>query len=148
MKKQLTARAVFDGIIRAAVLFVLIDFAASVCYAAYSTWTAAAAMTAGAVLPAALAYPGFRKYRSEFRPGKYFLVSAAVFVLMLLLMLINSFTLHLRLFPVRELSDADGMTIILIFISFMILNLIGRAITFAVICFKQKSDRYSEQDPA
>ena len=34
---------------------------------------------------------------------------------------------------------------LLFFASFIILNLIGRAITFAGICFKQKSNRYVEQ---
>lgn len=150
MKKQLTKRAAFDGIIRAAALFLLIDFASSSCfapsaYSVYFAWTAAASIAAGLLLPAVLAFLSFRKYRTEFKPGKYFLVSTAAFVLMLLLIFLNYLTLHLRLFPLRELADTDGGTILLVFASFIILNLIGRAFTFAVICFKQKSNRYLEQ---
>lgn len=148
MQTQLTRRAVFDGLIRTAALLVLIDYATSTYYIAlgmpYSEELLAIVCIPAViafVLSAVLAVSSFKKYRSEFKAVKYIIISAVTFILTLFVFeLLNNPVLHLRLFTIRELSNADGMVIILIYAVFLISGIIGRIAAITVIWIKTKSN--------
>ena len=148
MKKQLIRRSAFDGIIRAVALLVLIDFATSTYYIALNI-TYREELFAIACMPATIAFIlsavpvmlSYKKYRSEFKTGKYIIISAITFVVSIFIFeLLNNSVLSLRLFPIRELSNVDGIVIIIICSAFLISNLIGRITAIAVIWLKAKSN--------
>lgn len=148
MKTQLTRSAVFDGILRAAALLVLIDFATSTFYITLNM-TYSEELFAIVLMPVAIAFLlsavlvvlSFKKYRSEFKAWKYISISAVTFILSLFVFeLLNNSGLHLRLFPIRELSNADGLVIILICAAFLIANIVGRITAITVIYLKTKSN--------
>lgn len=138
MKTQLTRRAIFDGIIRGGVLYLILTLYVSP-YMKPSLWIYIISSVAGLVMPIVLASLSFTKYKSDFRCVKYCLISASSFTLIIVLEFLSNF-IPFRIFPIRELSNADGLVIILFVSLFLILNLIGRFATIIVIWIKLKSN--------
>lgn len=140
MGKSTVKYAVLDGFVRAFALFLAVDLLTSV-YAdgRIALFFGIAAVTVLA-LPFLLGALSFKKSQRQLPIGKYALLSGGVFVASaLVFLLFNNLTVHLRLLPMRELSNADGLLILAVLGASLVLNLIGRAAVLTVIWFKKKA---------
>ena len=75
--------------------------------------------------------------------NRYFLISFISFIIFLFIVIINSFTVDIRVFPRRELYDADGVAFVLGTQIFFAVNLICRFTGYAVLRFR--SDKEAKQ---
>lgn len=139
MGKSTVKFAVLDGFVRAFALFLALDFATSVYADGSINLCVAIAAIAGLVLPFLFGALSFRKVQGQLPIGKYALLSGGVFVLSaLVFVLVNNLTVHFRLLPGRELGYGDGLMLLYFLPALLVINLIGRAATLAVIWSKQK----------
>ena len=150
MKKRLMIRAALDGLIRALLLFFIIDIQTSTLLVSLNL-TVDCLFVVVIIIPASLAFLlstglavlNFKKTHTDFRCGKYLLFSTALFfVSSFLLEFINNLTVHFRIFPLRQMSNADGLLIILTCGCYLFAGLIGRIVAFSII------KKYSLKEPA
>lgn len=140
MGKSTVRYAVLDGFVRAFALFLAVDLLTSVYAEERIALYFGIAAVAVLVLPFLLGALSFKKSQRQLPIGKYMLLSGGVFVASaLVFLLFNNLTVHLRLLPMRELSNADGLLILAVLGASLVLNLIGRAAVLAVIWSKQKA---------
>lgn len=140
MGKSTVKYAVLDGFVRAFALFLAVDLLTSIYADGRIALFFGIAAVAVLVLPFLLGALSFKKSQRQLPLGKYALLSGGVFVASaLVFLLFNNLTVHLRLLPMRELSNADGLLILAVLGASLVLNLIGRAAVLAVIWFKKKA---------
>ena len=140
MGKSTVKFAVLDGVVRAFALFLGVDLLTSV-YAdgRIALFFGIAAVTVLA-LPFLLGALSFKKSQRQLPLGKYALLSGGVFAAAALVFLpVNDHFLRIRLLPMRELANVDGLLILAVLGAFLVLNMIGRAAVLAVIWSKQKA---------
>lgn len=141
MKNRLVIRAGLDGLIRAFLLFFIIDIQTSTLLVSLNL-TVDCLFIVVVIIPASLAFLlstglavlNFKKTHTDFGYGKYLLLGTAFFLFSsFLLVFINNLTVHFRIFPLRQMSNADGLLIILTCGCYLLAGLIGRIVAFPII---------------
>lgn len=145
MGKSTVRYAVLDGVVRAFALFVVLDYATSVYadgqLALFFGIVAVAVLT----LPLLLGTLSFKKSDGLLSVGKYTLLSGGVYVVLAVMFLpvnelpVNELTVNIHLLPMRELGYGDGLMLLYSLPALLLINLIGRAATLAVMWSKQKA---------
>lgn len=132
-KMRLGVRAVFDGVIRALALFLIVLYTSSAHFKGNWTPVLAAAAISALALSVLLAVLSFKKLRENFNCGIYALISGCVFVVLSVVAF-----MQLDLLPLSELDSADGLLIIFEYAAFLALNLVGRLATFCTVWLKRR----------
>lgn len=132
-KMWLGVLAVFDGVIRALALFLLVLYTSSERFDGSWASVLAAAAISALVLSVLLAALTFVKLRDNFNCGIYALISGCVFVVLSVVAF-----MQLDLLPLSELYSADGLLIIFEYAAFLALNLVGRLATFCTVWLKRR----------
>lgn len=141
--KKLNRLAIADGVARVLVLKLITELSSSTYLIGVNdvliSWLLYAVLAFA--VPACFFFGHSKTIRLNV--NRYFLISFISFIVFLFIVIINSFTVDIRIFPRRELYDADGIVFVLGTQIFFAVNLICRFTGYAVLRFR--SDKEAKQ---